>query len=41
MLVRKLVAAPVRAVRGQRLLARADLAWARGCLSGYLRREPA
>jgi GT2 family glycosyltransferase len=40
LLARKLVAAPVRAVRGQRILARADLAWARGCLIGYLRREP-
>jgi GT2 family glycosyltransferase len=41
MLARKLVAAPVRAVRGQRVLARADLAWARGCVAGYVHREPA
>jgi hypothetical protein len=33
---RKLVAAPVRAARGQRVLARSDLAWARGCVTGYL-----
>jgi GT2 family glycosyltransferase len=33
---RKVVAAPLRAVRGQRLLARADVAWARGALTGYL-----
>ncbi|MGY1914630.1 glycosyltransferase family 2 protein [Blastococcus sp. SYSU DS0973] len=40
MLARKLVAAPVRAVRGRRILARADLAWARGCVTGYLSQEP-
>jgi GT2 family glycosyltransferase len=39
LLARKLVAAPVRAVRGQRVLARADLAWARGCIAGYVRRD--
>jgi hypothetical protein len=39
LLARKLVAAPVRAARGQRFLARADLAWARGCVTGYLRGE--
>jgi GT2 family glycosyltransferase len=33
---RKMVAAPLRAVRGQRLLARSDVAWARGVLTGYL-----
>jgi len=33
---RKLVAAPLRAARGQRYLAHADLAWARGCVTGYL-----
>jgi glycosyltransferase involved in cell wall biosynthesis len=38
---RKLVAAPVRAARGQALLARADLAWARGCVTGLLRSGPA
>lgn len=32
---RKLVAAPLRAARGRRVLARSDVAWARGCLTGY------
>jgi hypothetical protein len=36
LVARKLVAAPVRAARGQRVLARSDLAWARGCVTGYL-----
>jgi hypothetical protein len=35
LVARKLVAAPVRAARGQRVLARSDLAWARGCVTGY------
>jgi GT2 family glycosyltransferase len=34
---RKLVAAPVRAATGRTVLARADLAYARGCLTGYHR----
>jgi GT2 family glycosyltransferase len=33
---RKLVAAPLRAARGHRHLALSDLAWARGCVTGYL-----
>ncbi|MDH2414175.1 glycosyltransferase [Nocardioides sp. CER19] len=41
LVARKLVAAPVRAAHGQRLLARSDLAWARGCVVGYLSRESA
>jgi hypothetical protein len=41
LVARKLVAAPVRAARGQALLARSDLAWARGCVSGYVASEPA
>lgn len=36
LVARKLVAAPLRAVRGQSVLARADLAWARGCVTGFL-----
>jgi cellulose synthase/poly-beta-1,6-N-acetylglucosamine synthase-like glycosyltransferase len=36
LVARKGVAAPVRLLRGQRLLARADVAWAKGCLAGYL-----
>jgi hypothetical protein len=35
LMARKLVAAPVRAARGQSIQARSDLAWARGCLRGY------
>jgi hypothetical protein len=41
LVARKLVAAPVRAARGQRVLARSDLAWARGCVTGYLARDVA
>jgi GT2 family glycosyltransferase len=40
LVARKVVAAPVRAARGDRLLARSDVAWARGCLTGYLTGEP-
>jgi glycosyltransferase involved in cell wall biosynthesis len=40
LVARKLVAAPVRATRGQRVLARSDLAWARGCVAGYVAGEP-
>jgi hypothetical protein len=36
LVARKGVAVPVRLVRRQWLLARADLAWARGCVAGYL-----
>lgn len=39
LLLRKLVAAPVRAARGHGVLAHADLAWARGCAAGYVLRH--
>jgi cellulose synthase/poly-beta-1,6-N-acetylglucosamine synthase-like glycosyltransferase len=38
---RKVVAAAVRTARGQRTLARADIAWARGNVAGFLDRCPA
>jgi hypothetical protein len=37
---RKLVAATVRTARGDRILARADLAWLRGNIAGYRDVEP-
>ncbi|MCU1616856.1 MAG: glycosyl transferase, family 2 [Frankiales bacterium] len=39
LVARKAVAVPVRLARGERLLARADVAWAHGCLTGYLGRS--